>query len=150
MVVYPFPFWTREAGPPDAPIPGPADYDPEDDLDLPQDLAGDPDSFDPFSPDASSSGVVSGPSAAELNALKKEEYKWTGILAALSVPCKVNVSLVEILPNKSASTVAAGLSRMYARPRSYGFPVYGLFTDRGGETVNRTLRTWCEARSICR
>ena len=153
MVVYPFPLWTKTPAGSDVPIPPPEEYDPDEDLEFPDNMEGldePPEDFDPFGveiPDIASPA----PSAVELNALKKEEGTWAGISAALSSPCKVvNVSMVEILPDKLASTVAGGLSRIYAKLRSYGFPVYGLFTDRGGEMVNRTIRLWCEARSLCR
>ena len=153
LVVYPFPRWSTPAAKEDVPIPDPdvCSFGEGDLLDDARNAEVFPDFPDPFALVGEETAPAMAPSKIELKALDKEEARWEGVKDTLSEPCQVvNLTFVEILPNKSATTVASALSRVYARLRGYGFPVYGLFTDRGGEMVNKTIRTWCEARSIVR
>ena len=146
MVVYPFPLWGKAPTATDAPIP--EDFElPEDHLD---EMSEAPDvEEDPFLVELAE--VIPEPPPKERVSVDKESETWTTIVDTLKAPYKVvNLCFVEILPDKRPTTVTAGLSRVYSRLRSYGFPVYGLFTDRGGEMINSAVRVWAEARSILR
>ena len=135
MVVYPFPLWEKTAPPPDERIP-----DEWEDDELGEEAAAD--AFHEPSIE---------PTSKEREAAAKETAKWETVVDTLKEPYRVvNLVFVEILPNKRPSTVVSGLSRVYARLRCFGFPVYGLFTDCGGEMVNAAVRSWCEARSLLR
>ena len=145
MVVYPFPLWITDSVPDDAPIPGDAHFLDEDEG-VPEDVPL-PDSFDTIIEDE----IRVDPSKKERDLADKETAAWDSVVETLKGTYKVvNLCFSEILPNKRPATVASGLSRVYARLRSYGFPVYGLYTDRGGEMVNSAVRIWCEARSLLR
>ena len=146
MVVYPFPRWVSKSSPEDVPIPSEF-VEETGEMHEGPDLDGAVDPFvsaEPLEPRLEAT-------AKELEAGKRDADKWATIVSTLKGPYEViNLCFVEILPDKRPSTVASGLSRIYARLRSFGFPVYGLFTDRGGEMVNSAVRTWCEARTILR
>ena len=147
LVVYPFPVWVKEPPPPDAPIP--EDFQDEDESDA---FAADGGvgAADPFHRDGPDELRVD-PTLKEREAADAESKMWDTVVDTLTRPYKVlNLCFSEILPDKRPATVAAGLSRIYARIRNYGFPVYGLFTDRGGEMINSAVRVWCEARSLLR
>ena len=132
LVVYSFPKWKREAAPKDEPIPDPEEFEADGGGDPTQEAEVASEEFDPFELEVEGTGIPAEPTATALNALKKDEDR-------LKIPYTVvNVSFVEILPNKSAATAAAALSRAYARLRAC--------TDQGGEMVNKTIRTWSEAR----
>ena len=95
--------------------------------------------------------VAEEPSDKEADLIKKDCEKWDTIIAACKQRYKVvTLTFIEILPDKSAATIVSGLSRIYSRLRSKGFPVLGLFTDRGGEFVNKPVRVWAEARDLLR
>ena len=146
-MVYPFPLWRNEPAPLDAPIP--EDFDSEDE---PWAVAAGVSAEEngPFQPDVPEEPSVD-PTLKEKDAADKETKAWEVVVDTLARPYKVlNLCFSEVLPNKHPATVAAGLSRIYSRIRNFGFPVYGRFTDRGGEMVNSAVRVWCEARSLLR
>ena len=146
LVVYPFPQWVREPATEDAPIP--EEWYEEEELAHASDVEP-TDGGDPFMEEPPEASMD--PSVKEKDLADKDSDRWASVVDTLKRPYKViNLCFVEILPNKRPTTVTAGLSRVYSRLRSDGFPVYGLFTDRGGEMVNSTVRTWCKARSILR
>ena len=60
------------------------------------------------------------------------------------------ITLVEILPDRSGPAVISGLSRMHARLRYLGLPLLRLHSDRAGELRSKTIRKWAEDRKIYR
>ena len=144
LVVYPFPLWIKKESPADVPIPEDvcmSDVDEE----IPNEEA-----EDPFAPAGEEEGI-SEPAPKERALADKEAEAWAKIVDTLRGTYKVvNLCFSEVLPDKRPTTVTSGLSRVYARLRSFGFPVYGLYTDRGGEMVNSAVRVWSEARSLLR
>ena len=146
LVVYPFPLWIKKEPPANVPIP--------EDICLSQvgeeDPMGDADSLDPFPPEVDAD-TIGDPPPKERELADKDTAAWASMVDTLKGTYKVvNLCFSEVLPNKRPTTVTSGLSRVYARLRSFGFPIYGLYTDRGGEMVNSAVRVWSEARSLLR
>ena len=95
--------------------------------------------------------TIEEPTLKELETLQTDKDKWDDIIKSCKSRYKtVTLTFVEILPDKKASTVVSALSRVYSKLRAQGFPVMGLFTDRGGEFINKSVRVWAEARDLKR
>ena len=95
--------------------------------------------------------IIEEPTPKELETLQTDKDKWDDIIKSCKSKYRtVTLTFVEILPDKKASTVVSALSRVYSKLRAQGFPVMGLFTDRGGEFINKSVRVWAEARDLKR
>eukprot|EP00435_Cladocopium_sp_Y103_P033610 s2015_g8.t1 len=60
------------------------------------------------------------------------------------------LTLVEVVPDRRASSVLSALSRMHARLRYLGLPILRLHSDRAGELRSKAQRKWAEDRKILR
>ena len=59
-----------------------------------------------------------------------------------------NLTIMETLDSRNTRSVLLGLSRIYARYRSLGVPLYRLHTDRAKEFIARPVQQWCATHQL--
>ena len=59
-----------------------------------------------------------------------------------------NVTLAEVIADRSVDSLTRALSRLRARYRMYGIPIYRVHTDRERAFVSKPIQRWCEQRAV--
>eukprot|EP00435_Cladocopium_sp_Y103_P042410 s480_g11.t1 len=60
------------------------------------------------------------------------------------------LTFMEILPDRKGSSVIEGMSRLHARLRYLGLPLFRLHSDRAAELRTKSLRRWANQRQVLR
>ena len=91
-------------------------------------------------------GEVEGVAVADAERLNKD---WLEKVKHLSKPVGVqNITLVEMLCSRSIEEVIGGLSKVHARFRSMGLPIYRLHSDREKTFLSKKVQAWCGSRQL--
>ena len=59
-----------------------------------------------------------------------------------------NVTLAEFIADRSGDCLTPALSRLHARYRVYGVPIYKVHTDRERAFLTKPIQRWCELRAV--
>ncbi|CAK9043067.1 unnamed protein product [Durusdinium trenchii] len=59
-----------------------------------------------------------------------------------------NVTLAEVIPDRTVESLVRALSRLHAKYRMLGIQVYRLHTDRERSFASAPIQKWCEQRQI--
>ncbi|CAE7283226.1 RE2 [Symbiodinium sp. CCMP2592] len=91
-------------------------------------------------------------SEVEVKKVIESEEAWRALKDHATKPVRmINFMIAEPLKSKKhRSEVLAATQRILVKLQHQGYPVLRLHTDRGGEFVNQSFRTFCEARQIFR
>ncbi|CAE7232618.1 GIP [Symbiodinium sp. CCMP2592] len=90
-------------------------------------------------------------SEVEVKKVIESEEAWRALKDHATKPVRmINFMIAEPLKSKHRSEVLAATQRILVKLQHQGYPVLRLHTDRGGEFVNQSFRTFCEARQIFR
>ena len=90
-------------------------------------------------------------SEVEVKKVIESEEAWRALKDHATKPVRmINFMMAEPIKSKHKSEVLAATQRMLVRLQHHGYPVLRVHSDRGGEFVNKSFRTFCEARQIYR